>query len=608
MKEVVFDIEADGLLDSITRIHCIGLSINSQPTVIYTDWDGYQDSAGTLKEGLDIMSSADKLIGHNIHGYDILAIDKITGWRAPKNILLLDTLIMSNLLFPEIALKSFMLPPGQRGSHGLKAWGLRLKHPKTEFEEFETISVEMLDYCKNDVDLTVKVYQRLLKENYSEAAIKFEMKLAPYLERATARGFPFNREKASELYGQLLQKRHELKNKVSIVFPPIWIPSPVVTPTKSLVYKDFSRASRTEGASYTPIDLQEFNSNSRPQIEMRLKAKYGWDPVHLTPTGRAELDGDILADLPYEEAQLLSILFDTQKLIAMMAEGKHGWTKVSEKDGRIHSRINQCRAVTRRMSCMSPNLQQIPVRGEYGPQCRELFTSSPGKVLVGADLEGIEARCLAHYLYPFDGGYLATIIETGNKKLGTDIHSLNAKACGLDRDQAKTALYAIMYGAGTLKVGLGLEPTFSEFKAKRLGKQIKDSIEANMEGYADLSKAVQKAFNDRGYVKALDGGRLIARNDYSALNTLLQSAGALVAKQWFIASHENLEKAGFIEDKDYAFLLPIHDEGQWDVSPDKAEQVGKIIQQSSLDAGDYFGIKIPTRSEYSIGKTWSETH
>lgn len=606
--EIVFDIEANGLLDTINTIHCIGVSLNGLPTKIYTDWNGYSDSSGSLKDGLEVLSSADVLVGHNIHGYDLLALHKILGWRPSKNSILFDTLIASNLLFPEIALKSFMVPPGQRGSHGLKSWGLRLKHPKTEFEEFEIISQEMLDYCKNDVELTVKVYQRLLKENYSKEALEFEFKLAPYLERATARGFPFDRDKANELYGELLAKRYELKQKVVAVFPPIWIDKGVKIPPKTIIYKDKSRASRIVGASYTEIDLQEFNSNSRPQIEMRLKARYGWDPVHLTPTGRAELDGDILSDLPYEEAQLLSELFDVQKLIAMMAEGKHGWTKVSESDGRIHSRINQCRAVTRRMSCMSPNLQQIPVRGEYGPRCRELFTASKGNVLVGADLEGIEARCLAHYLYPYDGGYLSTIIETGNKKLGTDIHSLNAKACDITRDQAKTALYAIMYGAGSLKVGLGLEPTFSEFKAKRLGKQIKDSIEANMEGYVDLSKAVQKAFNDRGYVKALDGGRLIARNDYSALNTLLQSAGALIAKQWFIASHENLEKAGYLEDKDYSFLLPIHDEGQWDVRPELADAIGKIIQQSSMNAGEYFQMKIPIRSEYSIGQTWASTH
>ena len=108
--------------------------------------------------------------------------------------------------------------------------------------------------------------------------------------------------------------------------------------------------------------------------------------------------------------------------------------------------INSLGTISGRCSSFAPNLQQVPaVRAEFGAECRELFTIPEGYQLVGVDLSGIELRCLAHFMQ--DGGAYAKEILDG------DIHSANAAAMGVSRDEAKTAIYCMIYGGGDKRSG-----------------------------------------------------------------------------------------------------------------------------------------------------------
>src|SRR5690606_31621074 len=184
--------------------------------------------------------------------------------------------------------------------------------------------------------------------------------------------------------------------------------------------------------------------NSRTHIYKRLKDKYNWKPKEFTEKGTPKVSEEVLESLPYPEAELLNEYLMIQKRISQLAEGHSAWLKMVRPDGRIYGSVITNGAVTGRMTHNSPNLAQVPaVNVPYGKECRSLFTVPDDRVLVGADASGLELRCLAHYMARFDKGAYARELLEG------DIHTANQKAAGLPtRDNAKTFIYAFLYGAG----------------------------------------------------------------------------------------------------------------------------------------------------------------
>ena len=245
-------------------------------------------------------------------------------------------------------------------------------------------------------------------------------------------------------------------------------------------------------------------------------------------------------------------------------------------------------------------MAQVPSIGaEYGKECRELFTTPKGYSLLGADASGLELRSLAHFMAKWDGGKYAEIL------LGGDIHTENQKAAGLlTRNQAKTFIYAFLYGAGDAKIGSITGGAASE------GRKLKQKFLRSLPALGRLVEAVQGAAK-RGYLVGLDGRHIHVRSSHAALNTLLQSAGALVCKKWLVLLEEHLQAAGLKHgwDGDYAFCAWSHDECQIACrSPEIAAAVRKMAEDCVLKAGDYFGFRCPTAGESKVGKTWADTH
>ena len=293
-----------------------------------------------------------------------------------------------------------------------------------------------------------------------------------------------------------------------------------------------------------------------------------------------------------ETAELIKEYLMLQKRIAQI----ESWMDAVGSDGRVHGRVITNGAVTGRMTHSSPNMAQVPNAGSpYGPECRQCWTVEDGNVLVGADASGLELRMLAHYMK--DTNYVKTVTE-GSSKDGTDVHTINQKAAGLQtRDQAKTFIYAFLYGAGPAKIGsiVGCNAADAERLMARFLKAT-PSLQR-------LRETVGR-YAVEGYVPGLDGRKIWVRSEHAALNSLLQGAGAIVMKQALVLLEKHLLRAGVF----YKFVANVHDEWQIETKPEMADTVGKLAVQSIREAGEHFQLRCPLDGEYKYGRTWRDTH
>lgn len=593
---LIFDIETDGFLENCTKIHCLVIKDTKTGKVMAYPMD-------LVDVGLALLEDADQIIGHNIIKFDIPVIQKLYPWFTIDNAKVVDTLVLSRLIWPNIGewdaklVHNGKLPAKKWGSHSLEAWGFRLEKLKGEYkdwfkeqagdsykdgDEWKQFCPEMLDYCVTDVEVTEALYQRAIAKEYSPKAIELEHQTAYICARMERSGWPFDKDKAVQLYSELAGKRQTILDKMKATFEPLVI----------------ERVSEKTGKPLKP-KIIEFNPGSRDQIAQRLIAKYGWKPKAFTPNGKPQIDETILKDLEYPEAKDLAEYFMLEKRIGQIAEGDNAWLKL-ERQGHIHGGYNTNGAVTGRATHQSPNLAQVPsVRSPYGPECRSLFTVRPGFRLVGADLSGLELRCLAHFMSRWDNG------EYTEELLNGDVHTKNQNAAGLPtRDNAKTFIYSFLYGAGDEKIGSVVGAGAKE------GKRLKEAFLAATPALARLREAVGSA-SKRGYLIGLDSRKLHVRSEHAALNTLLQSAGALISKQWLIEIDKAASAKGlkYGWDGDWVMLGWIHDEVQLAfTAKGDYEAFGQMVTDAAVKAGEFFEFKCPIAAEYKSGATWYDTH
>lgn len=618
LNRVIFDIESDGLLDTISKIHCVSIihldkgTKQGEPMLHLPHVEG-ADGLGLNWAAKQILQ-ADLIIGHNIIGFDIPAIEKV-GKAKPTWPPVYDTLIASRLMFPNIETISRHIPTKLMTSHSLEAWGHRLRLHKGDYKGgWEKYSPEMGEYCMQDTLVTKKLYEFLQSQNWSEKSISIEMRLAVILSEAERHGMLFDMKKAEEFYNMLIEKRFLLKEKTRALFKP-WYQ-----------FKSLFTYKKT-GATVSKIELVEFNPGSRTHITNRLINKYKWDPVDYTDKGNIILNDEILNALPYPEAKVLTELMTIQKRIAQLAEGKQAWMAVADRNHRIHCRINQNGALTGRATHSSPNLAQVPApRTLYGDECRSLFIAPKDKVLVGVDLSGLELRCLAGYIKSIDGGAAVHNILYSTKNVD-DIYTLAGKSCNMDRNTGKTLILAMMYGSGDKKLGAIADPTLQEEQLRRLGRSIRTKVSDSLEGYQEFTDKVKALFRERGTKKAvkdedgnikyeyvggwiagLCGRKLYPAFEYSTLNTLIQGAGAVISKQWILETIYNLELKGLTHGKEFTLVGWVHDEQVIECDPDKAELVLEVCLKAAEQAGEFFKFPCPIAAEGKIGQNWLEIH
>jgi len=351
------------------------------------------------------------------------------------------------------------------------------------------------------------------------------------------------------------------------------------------------RANRTKGyiAGARFTKLKELNPTSRDHISWILQTHYGWTPTSLTKSGKAVIDETVLKEIGTDIALAFLKLLDLTKQLGMISEGVNAWQKLVTTSSRIH---HHCSVATNTFRCAhrKPNLAQVPSNERF----RKLFIASPGKVLVGSDLSGIELRMLAHYLARFDEGRYAKILLTG------DIHATNAAKIGITRSQVKTVTYAFLYGAGDRKIGVSYDKQLSDEKATKKGREIRKAYVDAIPGLKELLEGVHKA-SERGYVYGLDHRRILVDSKHKSLNYLLQGSAAIIAKRWMVLVHEWLPKTA----RQLAF---VHDELQFECSQSEVEPLKFLLKCTAMQAGEHYNMRCPTAAEASSGMNWAETH
>jgi DNA polymerase I-like protein with 3'-5' exonuclease and polymerase domains len=431
----------------------------------------------------------------------------------------------------------------------------------------------MEKYCIQDTLVTEKLYNHLVSElkqqKFEQRSIDLEHKVQAIIAKQERNGFRLDEKKATILLSELTSKLSAIEVEMQSIFPA----------------KTIERISEKTGKPLK-AKVEVFNPGSRKQIGERLIEK-GWKPDKFTETGQPIVDEGTLEGLDIPEAKAINEYLMLQKRVAQI----ESWLKALGSDGRVHGKVITNGAVTGRMTHMSPNMAQIPNSGSpYGEDCRDLWIVEKGYKLVGIDAAGLELRMLAHYMK--DDAYTSEVVSG-------DIHTANQKAAGLaTRNQAKVFIYAFCYGAGDAKIG-----TIVGGSAKE-GQELKSRFLKNIPSLKELREKVSRVAKNTGTLPGLDGRRLQVRSDHAALNTLLQSAGAIVMKQALVILNDELRRAKI----DYRFVANVHDEWQIEVEESRAEEAGILGILAIEDAGKELHMRCPLAGEYKVGNSWKETH
>jgi DNA polymerase I-like protein with 3'-5' exonuclease and polymerase domains len=434
------------------------------------------------------------------------------------------------------------------------------------------------DYCVRDVEVTAKLYLKLVSDSnekqFSLESLELEHSVAAIIAQQERNGFKLDQIYATCLLTDIKSRVAEIYERMQSRWPPVTVER----------YSD-KTGKRLKDSVVT------FNPGSRQQIGERLK-ELGWKPKEFTETGIPKIDETVLAGIKIPEAQVIAEYLMLNKRISQI----ESWMEAVGKDGRVHGKVITNGAVTGRMTHSSPNMAQIPNAGSiYGPECRECWTVEDGNVLVGCDASGLELRMLAHYMK--DKDYVRTVCE-GSSKDGTDVHSVNQRAAGLaTRDLAKTFAYAYLYGAGDAKIGSIIGGS------ARDGAKLKAKFLSSLPALSRLIGTVSK-YAAKGWVPGLDGRRIWVRSEHAALNSLLQGAGAIVMKKALVI-FDDKRKANNWPVK---YVANVHDEAQLECPKDIAEEVGKAFKQSIIEAGEHYKLRCPLDGEYKIGANWRQTH
>ena len=429
--------------------------------------------------------------------------------------------------------------------------------------------------------------------------VELEMRIAELMSQQEASGFRFDVAAAERVRSELQDEANELEKEITSRF--VYIPGKVYTPKRANKSKGY-----VAGAPMTK--LIEFNPTSRQHIAWALQNFRGARFTKVTDTGKPKVDEATMSEMKdvaiqqgnkqlEEECEMFIRLLTLQKWLGQLSEGTNSWFNTIEDDGCIH---HSCTLATQtgRNAHRGPNLGQVV----SAPWARQLFVPHPGHIMVGADLEGLELRCLGHYLSPWDEGNFADVVLNG------DIHQQNADRVGCTRKEVKTITYAFIYGAGDQKLGHSLHPELSDAQKKQLGNELRRKFLDAIPGLEPLIDAVKQKVRGNGRLKGLDGRPIFCKAEHAALNYLLQSAGAVLSKRWVVIGQDLLDESGLTYNIDYTRCAYVHDEVQLSVVPQEVDRVKEILENSAPLAGQYYNFRVPITASANSGDNWAATH
>jgi DNA polymerase-1 len=607
-------------------------------------------------------------------------------------------MIIARTMFPNLKLTdgslidAGKLPPELRGKNSVKAWGYRLGEQKGDYSEameaearkrglvspkeiahfvWGTFNEDMYDYMLQDGRTQLKLWKHLHPEDYPQAPLELEHRIAVVCDRIEETGVPFDERAAGLLQADLVGKKSGLEARLKEHYG-FWYQPISPDPTKALATPKRPNAAKGywgdyedvetqmddletgspvttvkkvfKGHPYTKLKLVQFNPKSRDHIA-RVLMREGWKPTKMTEGNKPQIDEETIESIVtrYPAMNGLGEYMMLEKRLSQLCGTSNSLLMSVREDGCIHGVINPGGTGTGRCTHFLPNLAQVPSpKKPYGTEFRRLFYAPPGWSFLGADQAGLELRGLAHYLHPLDGGkYARTVLEG-------DPHWATVQAMGLasgERDKhnqlhtivredgAKRFAYAVIYGAqdkmagdivlecllnAQRSCGAEGEAIYREFfgigvpgekRIRAVGKKIRENFAAGIDGFGELQSKIAKQVEKLGRVPGLDGRRIPTRSPHSALNFLIQSAGAIVCKRWVADAYEELcRRYRYGWDGDFVFVLFIHDEIQLCVRQGLEEEIGNIIVKAAQESGEPYGFRLRLDSEYSFGRTWADTH
>lgn len=587
--KVICDIEANGLTpDKIWC--CVCKDIDTGEVTIFRD--------GDADKAREFFNQCEKVIGHNIIGYDAIWLNKLwkVGLKLDK---IIDTLVLSRLA------NSF------RAGHSLRDWGEKLGVYKDHHDDWSQWSQEMEDYCVQDVKVTEAVYNQLKKElrGCSKDAVDLEHWSQAVLEHQRMKGFKLDVDLALTTKAAIDREYLEIIGKLQQVFPPRkvitgeWVAKRTKDGDINKVSKRIIKSGcveHIEGDRYYKVEYKEFCIDSPSEIVARLEGY--WKPYMLTPGGAPKVCEENLNTLK-EDAPPELQLIKRCKVLKSRSTLIQSYLDACGDDGRVHGQVVSIGAGTHRMAHRNPNSGNIPSKGIYGEVCRQMFTVCPGRKLVGCDAANIQFRILAHYLK--NDELIDQIVNKDMHYYFSQMYGLNPKDREYDssdhdlvagRKKGKTCTFAIIMGAGVGKIGQILG-------SAEKGREAFDNLKKNIKGWTKFHKEIEYRAG-LGYFIGLDGRKVPLKSAHFGMSSYLQAGEAIIMKRAMVESFKEIKKKGL----DAFQVAVVHDEMQYDCSEDCAEEVGNILRRHIIEAGEYYKLCCPLDGEYVIGNNWLETH
>ena len=532
----------------------------------------------------DHIRNYNTFIGHNLLSFDVPILNRLWGTKI-KLSQVVDTLILSQLF-----------NPNRKGGHSLDNLAQLVGSRKMEFSNFSGYSEDMLEYCINDVEITHDVYKYLLaydKHGFSKQSIGLEHNIRHVINKQQNYGFLLDAQKATQLLYEIKTRNEEIEKDILSFF------KPKVRPVRDIQVRRKMDGSVSKvglnhiedlsylGGNHTTIRYEDFNLGSPKQIVERME-EYGWSPTQFTPKGSPKVCEENLDTLPSSAPKAVKNLA-LWKALETRWKTIESWLDASCDDGRVHGKVFTMGAVTGRMTHSEPNMANIVSSNKlYGKESRECFVAPKSYVLVDVDASGLELRMLAHYM---DNEAFTNEVVNG------DPHTANMKAAGLStRSEAKTFIYAFLYGAGAEKIGSIVGGT------AKTGAQLKRTFLSNMPDLKRLQDSVITKARSQGYLNGIDGRRIHIRSPHAGLNTLLQGAGAIVCKQWAIEIDRMVRR----ERLDAHLVCSVHDQYVYEVAENYVDRFKEVCYAGIAQSGKYLNVRCPLTCDIGVGKTWYE--
>ena len=629
MKSVfIGDLEANGLLDTVTKIHC-GVFKN-----IHTG-EKFKFRPHQIKEMLSFLDTVDVLIMHNGIKYDWPLLEKLHNYTFKGQ--RVDTVVMSRLLNPK-RIVPFNCPNKKAGPHSVEAWGWRVGRGKPEHNDWEVFSEEMLHRCDEDVEIQHLIFNALMKEAEGgdwKNAFKLTFKLFHYVQKQEEYGWLVDQEHMHSCIHQLQHWIDRIDRTLDKHLPLLveveeakekgeykYIKKPFLksgeysgSVAKWFANNNYDVASRIVGGPFSRISLRKVDLNSNDETKTFLLDS-GWEPLEWNTNDEGERTSPKLS----KDDNFEGIVSGIGRLVAKRVQCRQrksiieGLLTLVRPDGRIASVINNLAATGR---ATHRNIVNIPKASSFfGKQMRKIFICSPDKVIVGTDSDGCQLRMLAGRM---NNAAYTDALCNGDKKAGTDNHSMTAKIGELEsRDIAKNVMYCLLFGGGDVKLAKTAK------KPQGSGAELRRRLYTGLDGLGDLMDALnaewkataKKRLNVKwnrleyydGFITGLDGRPIKVPYEHQLLVYLLQSDEAIMMSGAYIRFHQVMEKLGYKYGDDYGTLCFYHDEFNVECKKEIADIVKQTAEEAIAWAGRFFKISCPHVGDGKIGDSWYAVH